>query len=150
MRLIRGLGLSYGKKSRYQISVISDKEGRDGKRDRYIYTKERRKRFTAADSKAELQISKPGSFTRLLELMTSSLSGKRVAQGRLLASLNLGHFSRIFKIKEVQHFDSHSLPEKDLKELNSPVLTHLYQLHKSKVNVLNASSGLKHKKINLR
>lgn len=82
--------------------------------------------------------------------MTSSLSGKRVAQGRLLASLNLGHFSRIFKIKEVQHFDSHSLPEKDLKELNTPVLPHLYQLHKSKLNVLHASSGLEHKKINLR
>lgn len=69
--------------------------------------------------------------------MTSSLSGTRVAQGRLLASLNLGHFSRIFKIKEIQHFDSHSLPEKDLKELNTPVsLMHL--------------QGLEHKKINLR
>lgn len=27
-----------------------NKEGRDGKRDRYVYTKERRKRFTAIDS----------------------------------------------------------------------------------------------------
>lgn len=84
------------------------------------------------------------------ELITSSLSGKRFAQGRLLASLNLGHFSRIFKMKELQHFDSHSLPEKVLKELNTPVLTHLYQLHKFKVKVLNASSGLEPKKINLR
>lgn len=58
---------SHRKKSWYQICVISDKEGRDGKRDRYVYIKERRKRFTAADSRAEPQISKPGSFTRLLE-----------------------------------------------------------------------------------
>lgn len=84
------------------------------------------------------------------EMMTSSLSGKRVALGRLLASLYLGYFSRILKITEVQHFDSHSLPEKDLKELNTLVLAHFYQSHKFKIKVLNASSGLEPNEINLR